>query len=110
MGNLLVSWGLQIENDGLLTVAGVVIYSKGRVLIGSGKNMSQKILITGGAGYLGSVLCEHLLDRGYAVTVLDNLLYQQNSLFHLCAGRSLILCGAMHEMRPCSGPWCVRRT
>ena len=47
--------------------------------------MSQKILVTGGAGYLGSVLCEHLLDRGYAVTVLDNLLYQQNSLFHLCA-------------------------
>lgn len=47
--------------------------------------MPRKILITGGAGYLGSVLCEHLLDRGYAVTVLDCLLYQQHSLFHLCA-------------------------
>jgi len=47
--------------------------------------MAQKILVTGGAGYLGSVLCEHLLDAGHAVTVLDNLTYAQHSLFHLCA-------------------------
>lgn len=47
--------------------------------------MAQKILITGGAGYLGSVLCEQLLERGYQVAVLDNLLYGQHSLFHLCA-------------------------
>jgi len=43
------------------------------------------ILITGGAGYLGSILTEHLLDRGYRVTVLDNLLYGEQNLFHLCA-------------------------
>jgi nucleoside-diphosphate-sugar epimerase len=42
-------------------------------------------LVTGGAGYLGSVLCEHLLDAGYRVTVLDNLTYGQRSLLHLCA-------------------------
>jgi len=43
------------------------------------------VLVTGGAGYLGSVLCEHLLHQGYQVTVVDNLMYGQNSLFHLCA-------------------------
>jgi len=47
--------------------------------------MSFRILVTGGAGYLGSVLCERLLEAGHHVTVLDSLLYQQNSLFHLCA-------------------------
>jgi nucleoside-diphosphate-sugar epimerase len=46
--------------------------------------MGQKVLVTGGAGYVGSVLCEHLLDAGYQVSVIDNLAYKQNSLFHLC--------------------------
>lgn len=44
-----------------------------------------KVLVTGGAGYLGSILCEHLLAANYAVTALDNLYYGQHSLFHLCA-------------------------
>ena len=45
--------------------------------------------MTGGAGYLGSVLCEHLLEAGYRVTVLDNLMYGQQSLFHLLARPNL---------------------
>ena len=45
--------------------------------------MNQRILITGGAGYLGSVLCERLLAAGLRVTAIDNLRYNQNSLFHL---------------------------
>ena len=46
--------------------------------------MSKKILITGGAGYIGSVLAELLLNKGYNVTVYDNLMYKQTSLLHLC--------------------------
>jgi nucleoside-diphosphate-sugar epimerase len=42
----------------------------------------MKILITGGAGYLGSVLVDTLLDSGHEVTVLDNLMYNQTSLIH----------------------------
>jgi len=45
----------------------------------------MKVLVTGGAGYLGSVLCQHLLHAGHQVTAVDNLLYGQSSLFHLCA-------------------------
>ncbi len=45
---------------------------------------NKKVLVTGGAGYLGSVLVEYLLEAGYEVTVVDNLMYNTNSLFHLC--------------------------
>jgi nucleoside-diphosphate-sugar epimerase len=44
-----------------------------------------RVLVTGGAGYLGSILCERLLSAGYRVTVLDSLLYGQHTLFHLCS-------------------------
>ncbi|MFQ5851915.1 MAG: NAD-dependent epimerase/dehydratase family protein [Candidatus Binatia bacterium] len=47
--------------------------------------MTTKILVTGGAGYIGCILVPALLDAGYAVTVLDNFMYQQNSLLACCA-------------------------
>ena len=50
--------------------------------------MEKFVLITGGAGYLGSVLAEVLLDEGYIVTVFDNLMYKQTSLLHLCDNKN----------------------
>lgn len=47
--------------------------------------MKQKILITGGAGYLGSVMVPELLRAGHSVTVVDNFMYHQNSLAECCA-------------------------
>jgi len=44
----------------------------------------NNVLVTGGAGYIGSILSEFLLDLGFKVTVLDNFMYKQASLNHLC--------------------------
>lgn len=45
----------------------------------------QRVLVTGGAGYIGSVMVPALLARGYAVTVYDSLMYRQHSLLDCCA-------------------------
>lgn len=51
----------------------------------------MKVLITGGAGYIGSMLTEELLSQGLKVTVLDNFMYGQDSLLHLCHNPNLTI-------------------
>jgi nucleoside-diphosphate-sugar epimerase len=62
--------------------------------------MTLRVLVTGAAGYVGSILCEHLLDRGYEVTGVDNLMYGEHSLFHLCASsRFDFECGDVRDQQ-----------
>lgn len=45
----------------------------------------MKILVTGGAGYIGSIMVPELIKRGHQVTVLDNFMFNQNSLASSCS-------------------------
>jgi nucleoside-diphosphate-sugar epimerase len=45
----------------------------------------KTVFVTGGAGYLGSIMVPELLQAGFKVTVLDNFMFKQNSLAQVCA-------------------------
>lgn len=51
--------------------------------------LTKKILVTGGAGYIGSILVPDLLRAGHEVTVIDSFLYNQNTLLDVCNFKTL---------------------
>ena len=57
----------------------------------------MKILITGGAGYKGTVLTRNLLDNGYKVALLDNFMYGYEPIMHLATNKNLEI--IKHDIR-----------
>jgi nucleoside-diphosphate-sugar epimerase len=57
----------------------------------------MKVIVTGGAGYKGTVLTKRLLDAGYDVTLLDNFMYGYEPVMHLATNKKLNI--VRHDIR-----------
>ena len=66
---------------------------------GKEKKMSSKVLVTGGCGYIGSVLVPMLLKRGYEVRVFDKLYFGDESLVNV-RDRIELIPGDVRKLKP----------
>ncbi|MBU3934695.1 NAD(P)-dependent oxidoreductase [Patescibacteria group bacterium] len=55
------------------------------------KQKKEKILVTGAAGYIGSILVPEFLKEGYGVIAIDNFMYNQTSLLDCCYNERLTI-------------------
>ena len=61
---------------------------------------SETILITGGAGYIGSVLTKKLVKKGYNVKILDSLIYGKIGISHLLSNNSIeLIAGDLRDLK-----------
>jgi len=66
------------------------------------KKPAGRVLVVGGAGYLGSVLTQKLLERGFCVRILDSFIYGRRSLDALSGNRNLeIVEGDLRNIHTC---------
>ena len=83
-GVLILGWLLTVVLVGGLRVGAIlwrrVVWVEARLFGRPKKEKVRNVLVIGGAGYIGSVLVRKLLSRGYAVTVLDALIYGDESI------------------------------
>ena len=59
--------------------------------------MTKNILITGGAGYIGSIFVPELINLGHNVTVIDNFCFKQTSLNHLVIIKLYVINGDVRD-------------
>ncbi len=64
--------------------------------------MSETVLVTGGAGYIGALLCDELLESGREVRILDSLLHGQEDIAAALEAKGVQVHRA--DMRDAAGP------
>ncbi len=100
---LILGWLLTLVLVGGLRVGAALfrrtVWAEAKIWGRPEKRTIRSVLVIGGAGYIGSVLVRKLLERGYHVTVLDALLYGDESIRDLYGhDRFEFICGDMRDV------------